>query len=195
MAASNVTSISSKLNQPQSITLDEVIVALQNWRNNKINASERIPTKIWDQIFILLHTISASKICKAAGISSAQFRKAKEEYNKRTQSFVDDILISTNLVVIVMGLAEREGFEPSIRCRIHTFQACAFSHSATSPLIAEDYTHSCMLFAIKLYVLDYALPLYILGHNLQINNTHLIKSALERCMTCWVINDKIYRHP
>ena len=31
------------------------------------------------------------------------------------------------------GMAEREGFEPSIRCRIHTFQACAFDHSATSP--------------------------------------------------------------
>lgn len=31
-------------------------------------------------------------------------------------------------------LAEREGFEPSIRYkRIHTFQACAFSHSAISP--------------------------------------------------------------
>ena len=31
-------------------------------------------------------------------------------------------------------MAEREGFEPSIRYkRIHTFQACAFDHSATSP--------------------------------------------------------------
>ena len=31
-------------------------------------------------------------------------------------------------------MAEREGFEPSIRdYRIHTFQACAFNHSATSP--------------------------------------------------------------
>ena len=30
-------------------------------------------------------------------------------------------------------MAEREGFEPSIRCRIHTFQACSFSHSDTSP--------------------------------------------------------------
>ena len=30
-------------------------------------------------------------------------------------------------------MAEKEGFEPSIRCRIHTFQACAFDHSATSP--------------------------------------------------------------
>ena len=25
------------------------------------------------------------------------------------------------------------GFEPPIRCRIHTFQACSFSHSDTSP--------------------------------------------------------------
>ena len=31
-------------------------------------------------------------------------------------------------------VAEQEGFEPSIRgCRIHTFQACAFDHSATAP--------------------------------------------------------------
>ncbi len=33
----------------------------------------------------------------------------------------------------VYVMAEREGFEPSIRCRIHTFQACAFDHSAISP--------------------------------------------------------------
>ncbi len=31
------------------------------------------------------------------------------------------------------NVAVREGFEPSIRCRIHTFQACSFSHSDTSP--------------------------------------------------------------
>ncbi len=34
---------------------------------------------------------------------------------------------------ILFYLAVREGFEPSIRCRIHTFQACSFSHSDTSP--------------------------------------------------------------
>ena len=33
-----------------------------------------------------------------------------------------------------MVLAEREGFEPSIHFwRIHTFQACSFNHSDTSP--------------------------------------------------------------
>tara|TARA_B100000767_G_C19769289_1_gene539143 strand:+ start:3582 stop:3827 length:246 start_codon:yes stop_codon:yes gene_type:complete len=29
--------------------------------------------------------------------------------------------------------AERGGFEPPLRFRKHAFQACAFSHSATSP--------------------------------------------------------------
>ena len=32
-----------------------------------------------------------------------------------------------------LNLAEREGFEPSIPCGIHTFQACSFGHSDTSP--------------------------------------------------------------
>ncbi len=32
-----------------------------------------------------------------------------------------------------MDVAEREGFEPSIRCRIHAFQACSLSRSDTSP--------------------------------------------------------------
>ncbi len=36
-----------------------------------------------------------------------------------------------------LKMAEREGFEPSIRgYRIHTFQACSFNHSDISPDIA-----------------------------------------------------------
>src|SRR5689334_9012267 len=39
-------------------------------------------------------------------------------------------------------LAEREGFEPSIRfCRILTFQASAFDHSATAPLMRWKGAH------------------------------------------------------
>ena len=37
-------------------------------------------------------------------------------------------------------MAEKEGFEPSIRFRIHTFQACAFDHSATSPEARKSST-------------------------------------------------------
>ena len=33
-------------------------------------------------------------------------------------------------------LAEREGFEPSVRFRTHTFQACSFDRSDTSPCTA-----------------------------------------------------------
>ena len=35
-------------------------------------------------------------------------------------------------------MAVRGGFEPPIRCRIHTFQACSFSHSDTSPHCLPD---------------------------------------------------------
>jgi hypothetical protein len=36
-------------------------------------------------------------------------------------------------------MAEREGFEPSIRFwRILTFQASAFDHSATAPHVLEE---------------------------------------------------------
>jgi hypothetical protein len=39
-----------------------------------------------------------------------------------------------NINALQYVLAEREGFEPSIRYkRIHTFQACSLSHSDTSP--------------------------------------------------------------
>src|SRR5437868_12453975 len=31
-------------------------------------------------------------------------------------------------------MAERVGFEPTIGCPIHAFQACAFGRSATSPI-------------------------------------------------------------
>jgi hypothetical protein len=37
------------------------------------------------------------------------------------------------LIDFVLNMAVRGGFEPPIRCRIHTFQACSFSHSDTSP--------------------------------------------------------------
>ena len=42
------------------------------------------------------------------------------------------------------SVAEREGFEPSIRYkRIHTFQACAFDHSAISPIFVPQDKLDC----------------------------------------------------
>ncbi len=39
----------------------------------------------------------------------------------------------TCVQALILNMAVRGGFEPPIRCRIHTFQACSFSHSDTSP--------------------------------------------------------------
>ena len=39
-------------------------------------------------------------------------------------------------------LAVREGFEPSKPCDLHTFQACSFGHSDTSP-----YSVFCTLYS------------------------------------------------
>ncbi len=39
----------------------------------------------------------------------------------------------TSVQALSLNMAVRGGFEPPIRCRIHTFQACSFSHSDTSP--------------------------------------------------------------
>ena len=51
-------------------------------------------------------------------------------------------------------LAEREGFEPSIRgCRIHAFQACAFDRSATSPI---GLIISCVCYSKSYYVAIWA---------------------------------------
>ncbi len=47
-------------------------------------------------------------------------------YNMRKKSPYFHASSSSNMAV-------RGGFEPPIRCRIHTFQACSFSHSDTSP--------------------------------------------------------------
>ena len=35
-------------------------------------------------------------------------------------------------------MAVREGFEPSVPCGTHTFQACSFGHSDTSPFQGAD---------------------------------------------------------
>ena len=56
-----------------------------------------------------------------------------------------------------MVMAEREGFEPSIRfCRILTFQASAFDHSATAPHTLEMARLAGEIAAGKRGVLEYA---------------------------------------
>ena len=42
-------------------------------------------------------------------------------------------------------IEEREGFEPSVRCRTHDFQSCPFGHSGISPVFQKLCGGSCDL--------------------------------------------------
>ena len=78
-------------------------------------------------------------------------------YDKKLQAFrttkINSVIaeiarVSSSLGVVEKGLppflwgqslfAERVGFEPTLRFRKHTFQACAFGHSATSPCLGRQ---------------------------------------------------------
>ncbi len=51
-----------------------------------------------------------------------------------------------SLLIHYKFVAERKGFEPSIRLwRIHTFQACAFDHSATSLYYLPLFEMECQI--------------------------------------------------
>ena len=50
---------------------------------------------------------------------------------------VPDNFDKPSIRVLINIMAVREGFEPSKRFRLHTFQACAFDHSATSPYFSR----------------------------------------------------------
>ena len=69
-------------------------------------------------------TTATSLSCSAIQSSGASdCRRIKKVQKKSPDNRLDSSL----------NLAVRGGFEPPIRCRIHTFQACSFSHSDTSP--------------------------------------------------------------
>jgi AmmeMemoRadiSam system protein B len=52
-------------------------------------------------------------------------------------------------------MAEREGFEPSVRCRTHAFQACSFGLSDTSP----EIFHNAFFCALHLRKVPYTIKL------------------------------------
>ena len=76
----NVTPISSTSNK-NTVTLENVLQALQAWRKTKTPNNRTIPAEIWDHIFCLIEQgpMSRSKILKAAGISMQQLQRAEAE--------------------------------------------------------------------------------------------------------------------
>ena len=58
------------------IRLEMLIASMDDWRLNKKKLNERIPEKIWDQVFALITTPEPS-VLKALGISQGQFIREK----------------------------------------------------------------------------------------------------------------------
>ena len=58
-------------------------------------------------------------------------------------------------------MVEREGFEPSVPCGTHAFQACSFGHSDISPRSIYKTRVACIFFGGKLYQLIQPVDLFI----------------------------------
>lgn len=73
--STNVTSISQG---SRAISLDDVVKEIKNWRAHKKIRGEKIPENIWDHVFTLLQTLSASEVLPALGISREQLTQEQK---------------------------------------------------------------------------------------------------------------------
>jgi hypothetical protein len=78
VSTDNITPIRTDITQTttKSITLEMVIASMDDWRLNKKKLNEKIPEKIWDQIFVLI-TSPEPHVLKVLGISQGQFIREK----------------------------------------------------------------------------------------------------------------------
>jgi hypothetical protein len=80
------------------------------------------------------------------GDGTGRFANGEESYNRSARSgHVEKEMRRSLQISDSKFMAERQGFEPWIPCGIHAFQACAFSHSAISPLRLHVNTSDCGL--------------------------------------------------
>jgi hypothetical protein len=78
VSTDNITPIRTGITQATTkpITLEMVIASMDEWRLNKEKLNEKIPEKIWDQIFVLI-TSPEPRVLKVLGISQGQFIREK----------------------------------------------------------------------------------------------------------------------
>ncbi len=74
MPTDNITPIRTGITQAATkpITLEMVIASMDDWRRTKHKLNEKIPEKIWEQVFALV-TSPEPLVLKALGISQGQF--------------------------------------------------------------------------------------------------------------------------
>jgi hypothetical protein len=62
-----------------TISLESVIESVKAWRLGKKKQNEKIPDGIWNQIFILLETMSESRVLGKLGIGQGQLLSKRQE--------------------------------------------------------------------------------------------------------------------
>ena len=79
MSTDNITPIRTGVTQATTkpITLEMVIASMDDWRLTKKKLNEKIPEKIWGQIFALITSMPESRVLKVLGISQGQFINEK----------------------------------------------------------------------------------------------------------------------
>ena len=82
MSIDNITPIRTGITPAHSnpITLEIIIASIEAWRLTKKKLNEKIPEKIWDQIFTLIESMPEARIIrvlKVLGISQGQFINEK----------------------------------------------------------------------------------------------------------------------
>lgn len=61
----------------QHLSINAVKEQFTNWRKNKLTHNEKIPTKLWAQVKILLKSNRYSKIARQLSLTTEQFRNNK----------------------------------------------------------------------------------------------------------------------
>lgn len=80
MSSNNVTQLINPKSsgKSNSVSLDNVKVAIKAWRAFKTKQNEKIPAHIWDQIFALVETMPESKVFSALSVTKPQFDAEKQ---------------------------------------------------------------------------------------------------------------------
>ena len=76
----NVSDFPVMANQAKSITLEDMLRAMEGWRTNKETRNEQMPDALWKNIFSLLNKFSTKTLCDTLGITKMQFQRKLDEH-------------------------------------------------------------------------------------------------------------------
>jgi hypothetical protein len=74
-----ITKFPHPASQEKTITLDEAIQSMTEWRINKGTRGEQIPDDIWKNIFTLLKKYPEATVCAALGLTKMQLHRKLDE--------------------------------------------------------------------------------------------------------------------